>query len=54
MWCAIGTRFSLKEEQFGNPYNLQNMAASNENGSLNQEIGYAGSEVGITNVGSSN
>ena len=53
MWCAIGTHCALNEEQFGNPNNMQNMVSSNKKGSLNHEIGYTKSEVGITNVGSS-
>ena len=45
---------ALNKEHLGKPNNLQNMAASNEKGSLNQETGYFESETGITSVGSSN
>ena len=50
-WFATGTHFALNKEQLGKPNNLQNMAANNEKGSLNQETGYAESETRITSVG---
>ena len=53
IWFAIGIHCTLNKEQFGKPYNLQNVAHNNEKGSLNQEIGYAGSETGMSSVGSS-